>query len=142
MLKHVAALLLFAMAALSGASAADRDLSGIKSIAVISALGDRLHHVYIGSTAFTNKDSDEDMSDWKLDEFVISEFAAQLTGRFEVKPVTYNKSDFYPDTGGIFVHADLDVPARVSAIKPADGSGPDAYIVVSNTVNDDFIGNT
>ena len=140
MLKHIAALLLFALAASAGASAAD--LSNIKSVGVISAIGDRLHHAYIGSTAFTNKDSDEDMSDWTLDEFVLAEFSAQLAGRVEVKPVTYNKSDFYPDTGGIIVHADLDVPARVNAIKPADGSGPDAYIVVSNTMNDDFVGGT
>ena len=36
------------------ASALAADLSNIKTIGIVSALGDTLHHVYIGSTAFTN----------------------------------------------------------------------------------------
>ena len=48
----------FALAVLlsscAATSALATDLSNIKTIGIVSALGDTLHHVYIGSTAFTN----------------------------------------------------------------------------------------
>lgn len=130
---------LLASVACGMSSAGASDLSQIKSIGVISAVGDTLHHKYVGSTAFTNKEDGEDIAEWKIDEFIISELTSQLGGRFEVRPVAYTKSDFYPDTGGIFAHSDLDVEARVGRIRPTDGSGPDAYLVVTNLMNDDFI---
>jgi len=115
-------------------------LANVKTIGIVSALGEELTLLYVGTTAFANKERTEAFPDLKLDEFVIAEFAAQLAGRYDVRPVAYDKADFYPETSGIFVRADLDVEERIQRVKPADGAAPpDVYIVVRKSVNDDYV---
>src|SRR5262245_10061096 len=132
-----------ALAVWSATPAAAEDLPPFKTIGVISTLGDTLHHVYVGSTAFTNAASDEQVAEWKIDAFVVAEFTSQLGGRYEVRPVTTSSSDcsFQP-SGGLFGRAGIDAEKCLATTRPADGSGPDAYIVVSNWSNEDFVGRT
>lgn len=109
-------------------------LANVKTIGVVSALGDTLYNVRIGSTAFTNARSTVEVADWKLDEFVITEAAAQLAGRFATNPVTYDRADFTPAPSEWRGHSELDVEEVMGRAKPADGAAIDAYLVLHNIV--------
>ncbi|NOT42487.1 MAG: hypothetical protein HOP13_18575 [Alphaproteobacteria bacterium] len=129
--------MLIVAGAVAAAARADNSeaLANVRTIGVVSAIGDDLNHIYVGTTAFSNEESSESIADWQIDEFVVKSFGAQLAGRYQVQPVTYTKADFFPETSGIFVRADLDVEGRIKLVTPA----LDAYIVVRNSVNDDYV---
>lgn len=108
-------------------------IANIKTIGIVSALGDKLHHVYVGSTAFTNEQASADMSDWKVDDLVIAEFKAALGARYDVRAMTYNKEDFVPGWREFPADEVFDVESRIKTAQPADGSpGYDAYLVIRN----------
>jgi hypothetical protein len=118
-------------------------IANTKTIGIISALGDKLHNVYVGTTVFTNEQVSADITEWKLDDIVFAEFKAALAGRFDVKAMNYNKEDFvavwreFPG-GEVF-----DIESRIKTALPADGSpGYDAYLVIRNIRNGDFVGSS
>jgi hypothetical protein len=123
----------------AGAVQADDQARAVKSIGIISAIGDTVTKQEVGLTVFDNSKSTEAIDDWQLDEFVIAEFAAQLGQRYEIKPVAYDKADFIARQKGIFADSDFDGEKSAAKLKPAQGAAPDAYIVVTKAFNDDFI---
>ena len=68
-------------------------LADVKTIAVVSALGDEITFQHVGFTVFTN-DRQTSHVDWKLDDFATQEIAAMLAGRFEVRTVNYDRAKF------------------------------------------------
>lgn len=122
---------------------ADDAPQAVKTIGIVSALGDTLEKKKVGITVFGNAETTEDIAAWKIDEFVIAEFTAQLRDSYTVVPVVYTKSDFFPDTRGIIVDADIDTEAAVARLpRPAGTQTPDAYIVVTKTFFSDVIAKT
>ena len=134
--------LLCTMAALAAVAQAADKLANVKTIGVISALGDTLYNVQTGVTAFDNDASTTAVADWTLDEFLIAETAALLAGRFAIKPVAYNRADFTPEPSEWRGHSELDVEVKIALARPADGGPIDAYVVVHNIVNGDMFGLT
>ena len=136
-----AALALAAWQPLRTAAASESAIAQVKTIGIISALGDTLHHVYVGATAFTNDtEGSEEIADWKLDDTVIAEFTSQLAGRFDVRPVTYSRSDFSAAASG--THSERDFGERIGRTKPDGSAAYDAYIIVRNIENNDFVART
>jgi hypothetical protein len=122
----------------AAAAADDAKHANIKTIGVIAALGDTLYNVRVGSTAFGNARDTMDVADWKLDAFVTAETTQLLSGRFEIKPVTYDRADFTPKPSEWRGWSELDVEDVIGRAKPSDGVAVDAYLVVHNQILNDM----
>lgn len=114
----------------------------VKSVGIISAIGDTMTKKKVALMVFGNAQETESIEDWQIDEFVIAEFGAQLAGRYEIKPVNYAKSDFLAKKKGIFADSDFDGEEAIKRVQRAPGSEPDAYIVVTKAFSDDYIART
>jgi hypothetical protein len=126
----------------SALQAADEVAPTIKSVGVISAIGDTLTKKKVALMVFGNTEEVESIEDWRLDEYVAAEMAAQLAGRYQIKPVTYAKSDFLAKQDGIFADSDFDGEERIRLVQPGPGGAPDAYITVTKAFSSDFIART
>ena len=114
----------------------------IKSVGIISAIGDTMTKQHVGLMVFGNTDEKEAIDSWQVDEFVISEISAALAGQYEIKPVSYAKTDFIAHQKGIVVDSDFDGEASIKHVAPEPGKEPDAYIIVTKAFSDDYIGQT
>lgn len=130
---------LFLVLALATAARAEET---IKSIGVISAIGDTITKQHVGLTVFNNSEDTENVDDWKLDEFVAAEIASQLAGRYDIVSVNYTKSDFLAHQKAIFADSDFDGEKAIRKLPPSQGKTPDAYIIVTKAFSNDYIGRT
>ncbi|MFM9864596.1 MAG: hypothetical protein ACKVRO_13415 [Micropepsaceae bacterium] len=135
-------LLLGSLHLAAAVQAADETAPAIKSVGVISAIGDTLTKKKVALMVFGNTEDAESIEDWQLDEFVVAEIGAQLAGRYQMKPVVYSKSDFLAKKDGIFADSDFDGEERIRTVQPGPGGAPDAYIVVTKAFSSDFIART
>jgi hypothetical protein len=91
---------------------------------VISAIGDKFTVKKVGLTVFGNDEKDFPIDAWGIDPFVINKVRSVLAGRFEVRPVAYQKAAF--DTSGNNFSKIAD-----AVRSQATSTDIDAYIVVS-----------
>lgn len=110
--------------------------SAIKTVGVISAMGDQFHLTTIGHVIFQYQDRIESVPTWDLDGFVLDQFDLQLSKRYDVRPVTADKAAFapgvvyYPMTTNVFAANSL--PSPIEAIrKSASPQELDAYFIVT-----------
>ncbi len=130
--------------ALSGCVADHRPppdrLAEIKTIGVISAIGDRLTFETIGASVFGNVEVTEPV-EWGIDQDVAGRIAAALPKRYTIAPVSYDAAAFDK-----IAWADESAPAagfrdtarrRVEDVLRAAASpqGLDAYIVVTKATS-------
>ncbi len=102
---------------------APEQLRTIRSVAVISVLGDKFTVKKIGITVFGNDEKEMPIDAWGIDPFVVNKVRSLLAGRFDVRPLAYRRSADANDT----------TPVRlVESVRAQAGSADvDAYIVVS-----------
>ena len=96
----------------------------IRRAAVMSAVGDKFTVKTIGLTVFGNDERDFPIDSWGIDQFVVNKVQSVLAGRFEVRPVAYDKSAFFLAKGEV-----AKIAASVRA--QAKSTDIDAYIVVT-----------
>lgn len=97
-------------------------LDGVKRIGVVSVVGDKFSLKKIGVTVFGNDQNEFPVGVWGIDDLIVSKLRATLGRRFDIRPVTYQRSAFFASgPGGI---GDL---VRSSA----PSGGVDAYVVVT-----------
>ncbi|MEQ1753466.1 MAG: hypothetical protein ABL973_04975 [Micropepsaceae bacterium] len=107
------------------------DKPPIKTIAVISDLGDQFTVKHVGFMVFSNSEGRIDVSDWKTDDYVNSLIAKALTPTFELKGVSFEKGSIASDKQGtFFTRKDTGDLVRDNA-KPTNGQPVDAYLVVA-----------
>jgi hypothetical protein len=124
----------FASLASSPISAAT-DTTSAKSIAVISAIGHRLSEKTTGLTVFSNSEQKLEISDWKIDDYVIEYATDFLKAKgYGVSQISYDWHDFDTHGGGLFGD---DISAAIPKIvrKLAVSDGPDLYLVISRFAN-------
>jgi hypothetical protein len=111
--------------------ARDSDLARIKTIGIVSAMGDQLELANVGSTVFGNKRGTADIADWKLDEEVAATVGRVLTGRYETVVIGgFDKSRFRP-TGPGFFGAQIDEEDETRALAQRAGApAVDAYLLI------------
>ena len=110
--------------------AAARERPPIKTVGVISDVGDKVRLQHIGFTVFTNFVAESDFPDWTLDAFITAEIETALKARYELHPVTFAKGSIAPDLKPRLFH-DPNPEDNVRAnARPADGQPLDAYVVV------------
>ncbi|MGN6148288.1 MAG: hypothetical protein ACTHPD_07100 [Rhizomicrobium sp.] len=125
----------------SPALAAD-DLANIKSVAIISALGDclNLRDVEPVGTIFNTVHPEcVPIESWGIDDLITQQLTTALAGRFTVKPVTYNRNDFVHVSMSVIPGTQVPVEKQLRAL---NNPGVDAYVVVtkmslSNAIGDD-----
>jgi hypothetical protein len=99
-------------------------IENVRRVAVISALGDRFTVKKLGMTIFNNDERDFPIDAWGIDDAVVTTVRGVVDKRFEVRPVTYQRSAFFvsENSGSAVVDA---VRSQVAA------QDIDAFIVVT-----------
>jgi hypothetical protein len=90
-------LLLFLVLLMAGVAARVGDAPAapaVRKIGVVSAIGDKLYLRKIGLTVFGNEAEEMTIDSWRIDDLMVAKVRAALAGRFEVRPVTYQRAPF------------------------------------------------
>jgi hypothetical protein len=124
--------------ALSGGASAmfesrDTKLQAVKTVGIISAIGDQFTLARAGLTGLDNSSRSLPISSWGLDDLIIQQTTAALSGRFQVKPVSYQRAVFAsieesPIKAVELVRGD---PFKKLVKTEVSPQGLDAYIVIT-----------
>jgi hypothetical protein len=125
MRRIVPACLLLVLSACVGVAPS---VEGVRTIGIVSAIGDKFYLRKVGLTVFGNESQEMAIDAWGIDDLMTARIRAVLAARFDVRPVTYRRAVFaaFPDHTSILAqqfHSDV-VRAEVSQ------QGLDAYLVV------------
>jgi hypothetical protein len=69
----------------------------VKSIGLVSAVGDTFNISSIGTTAFQNNATTADVSEWDIDGLIIREIQRRLSNQFELHVLEYDKQEIISD---------------------------------------------
>jgi hypothetical protein len=72
----------------------EKKLQAIKSIGIVSAVGDRFTFANGGLTGLDNSGRSFPIEPWGLDDLIVRQATAALSGRFQVTPVSYPRTTF------------------------------------------------
>jgi hypothetical protein len=100
---------LAAMLVLSGCASIQGSsrVEGIKTIGIISAIGDKFTVIQSGLTGFDNAPRSVSIEAWGIDEQIVAQATSVLGQHFQVQTLSYSREPFFP-------------PERISAIPVAD----------------------
>jgi len=127
-------LLLFLMLLMAGVSAhiaAAPAAPALPKIGVVSAIGDKLYLRKVGVTVFGNEAEEMAIESWRLDDLMIAKVRIALAGRFDVRPVTYQRAPFasLAERNEIFAREHRPELVR-SGVSP---QGLDGYLVITKS---------
>ena len=108
-------------------------LGSIRTVGIISAVGDEFSFTTAGLAGFDRGDRRYSVESWGLDDMIIRQASTALSGRFQVQPLSYSRAAFAasetdsPVTLVKLIHED-----RIEALlrKEPPASSIDAYIVI------------
>jgi len=124
----------------AGSAAAGDDLAGIKSVAIVSAIGDTvtLADANEGGGFFNAVDPQRiDSESWGIDNAVTKQIADAIRGRFTVKTVAYDRTAFTRIPWSPIPNRQAPVDKQLRALA---NPGADAYFVVSKMQIADAVG--
>ena len=127
---------LAALLALSGCASiegASRP-QGIKTIGIISAIGDKFTVTPSGLTGFDNAQRSVSIDAWGIDEQMVAEASSVLSQPFQVQAVTYQRELFFaPERVSPIPGADLvrEDPFKELVRGHVSPQGLDAYVVIT-----------
>ena len=127
---------LAALLALSGCTSIEgaSRLQGIKTVGVISAIGDKFTFTSSGLTGFDNEPRSVSIEAWGIDEQVVAQAISVLGQRFQVQPVTYQRELFFaPERVSSIPGVDLvrEDPIKELVRSHVSPQGLDAYVVIT-----------
>ena len=128
--------LAFASAVLGAAAAFETRtsrLQAIKTVGIISAIGEEMSLTQAGLTGFGKTGQSASISAWGLDEFIVQQATRLLSGRFRVQAVSYRRVAFAavrdsPVTPVNLLRSD---PFKELVRSDVSPQGLDAYIVIT-----------
>jgi hypothetical protein len=127
--RIVPALLLLVLGACAGLAP---KVEGVRTIGIVSAIGDKFHLRTVGITVFGNESQEIAIDAWGIDDLMTAKIRAALTPRFDVRPVTYRRAAFATLENRIAIGIDQLRPEIVRAeVSP---QGLDAYLVVTKGI--------
>jgi hypothetical protein len=109
-------------------------LQAVKTVGIISAVGDQITFAKGGLTGLDNSRQSFPIGSWGLDDLIVQQATAALSGHFQVQPVTYNRSAFAliekesPITPVNLVRSDPFKKLVQTGVSP---QGLDAYVVIT-----------
>ena len=116
------------------APATPQQAASIKTIGIISIVGDHMTYMNMGWMQHTGEGTQGDTKNWGLDQFAFEQLTAKLSPRYKTVPIEITRSE----KG---VSADSVGEALRATLKP--GQPPvDAYLVLYPKYSGDFISDT
>ncbi|UWU79880.1 hypothetical protein N2603_15845 [Bradyrhizobium huanghuaihaiense] len=128
--------LAIASVALSAAAAFETratKLQAIKSVGIVSAIGEEMSLTRAGLTGLGNTAQSLSISAWGLDELIVQQATKLLSGRFRVQPVNYRRAAFAAvrDSAVTPVNLLRSDPFKELVRSDVVPQGLDAYIVIT-----------
>ncbi|MGY8633411.1 hypothetical protein RAD15_13110 [Bradyrhizobium sp. 14AA] len=125
-----------ACAVLSAAAAFETratKLQAIKTIGIVSAIGEEMSLTKAGLTGLGNTGQSAPISAWGLDELIVQQATRLLSGRYRVQPVSYRRSAFAAirDSAVAPVNLLRSDPFKELVRSDVAPQGLDAYIVIT-----------
>jgi hypothetical protein len=100
----------------------------LPKIGIVSAIGDKLYLRKIGLTVFGNGAEEMATDSWHLDDLMVAKVRAALSGRFDARPVSYQRTAFSALAEGNEVFPRERRPELVrTGVSP---QGLDGYLVI------------
>jgi hypothetical protein len=108
-------------------------LQAIKTVGVISALGDEMSVTRAGLTPLNSPGQSASIRSWGLDELVVQQATTLLNGRFRVQPVSYPRDAFATIRESLVAPVNLvrGDPFKALVRTEVSPKGLDAYVVIS-----------
>jgi len=108
-------------------------LQAVKTIGVISAVGDEITFAKGGLTGLDNRSQSFPIGSWGLDDLIVQQVTAALNGRFEVQAVGYQRAAFaaVKDSPVAPVNLIRSDPFKKLVQTDVSPQGLDAYIVIT-----------
>ena len=108
-------------------------LQAVKTVGIVSAVGDEMSFAKAGLTGLNNPSQSFPIASWGLDDLIVRQVTTALSGRFQVQPVSYQRSAFAaikdsPVTPVNFIRGD---PFKKLVQTEVSPQGLDAYIVIT-----------
>jgi hypothetical protein len=108
-------------------------LQAVKTVGIISAVGDEMSFSRMGLTGLNNASQNFPIGAWGLDDLIVQQATAALSGRFQVQPVSYQRTAFAaikdsPVAPANFIRGD---PFKKLVQTEVSPQGLDAYIVIT-----------
>jgi hypothetical protein len=108
-------------------------LQSVKTVGIVSAIGNEFTFVKAGLTGFDNSPRHVPIASWGVDDMIAQEVSSALGGVFRVQPVTYPRASFAavqesPITAVNLVRGD---PFKKLVETEVSPQGLDAYIVIT-----------
>jgi hypothetical protein len=141
-MNRLLATLALLLAVTSCAAPPEPKTAGIKTIGIVSAIGDTVAYQRVGAVPSHSETTSGDASAWQLDDFVTGLIKAKLSSTYTIVPIEVDHPALNGKRDGITASVDSPIAPRLqTALKP--GTPPvDAYLVVSVASAKDFIGPT
>jgi hypothetical protein len=108
-------------------------LQAIKTVGIISAVGDEMSFARMGLTGFNNTSQNFPIGSWGLDDLIVQQATAALSSRFQVQPVNYQRAAFaaIKDSPVAPVNLVRGDPFKKLVQTEVSPQGLDAYIVIT-----------
>jgi hypothetical protein len=112
----------------------DTKLQAVKTVGIVSAIGDEMTFARGGLTGPSNRSQNFPIGSWGLDDQIVKQATAALNGRFQVQPVTYSREAF-AKAGTESVITPVNVirrdPFKKLVETEVSPQGLDAYIIIT-----------
>ena len=94
--KRLAALiLLLFLNACATFETSDAKLKRIKTVGIVSAVGNELNFTRSGLNGMDEGNRRFPIASWELDDMIVKEASAAIGARFQVQPLSYDRTSFY-----------------------------------------------
>ncbi|CCE04555.1 conserved exported hypothetical protein [Bradyrhizobium sp. STM 3843] len=111
----------------------DEKLKSVKTVGIVSALGDQFTMTRAGLTGLNNSSRSVPIASWGLDDLIVQQVREALSVRFQVQPVTYSRTTFAAIQDSVIPAVDLvrRDPFKQLVQTGISPQGLDAYIVIT-----------
>ncbi|UFZ08276.1 hypothetical protein LQG66_08025 [Bradyrhizobium ontarionense] len=111
----------------------DEKLRSVKTVGIVSAVGDQFILARAGLTGLDNGSRHVPIASWGLDDLIVQEVGKALSVRFQVQPITYPRAAFatIQDSAVAAVNLVRDDPFKKLVRTEVSPQGLDAYIVIT-----------
>ena len=108
-------------------------LQAVKTVGIISAVGDEITFARGGLTGLDNRSQSFPIGSWGLDDLMVQQVTEVLNGRFQVQPVSYKRAVFaaIKDSPVAPVNLVRGDPFKKLVQNEVSPQGLDAYIVIT-----------
>ena len=111
----------------------DAKLKSVKTVGIVSAIGDQFTFAKAGLTGLDNSPRRAPIASWGLDDLIVQQVGQALSIRFQVQPVTYARATFATTQESAITAVNLvrGDPFKKLVQTEVSPQGLDAYIVIT-----------